>query len=441
MFNEEGASLMKDTTRRAKQSAKQFSEILTREPGLLDLLAIREHGKVAFDDLHKRLGAMLVESILQIEREEITGIDHKPKEPGFYKWGYQQGSVFIGDQKQKMRKPRAIRNGQEFVSPTYDKLKSSGAFSEELLAKLMAGISARQYKATVIKAAEAFGVSSGSVSRHFVKASAKKLKEFVERDLSTFLPFAIMLDTVHRGGVAFIVALGIDTKGKKKVLGFWEGATENSTITLKLIEDLERRNLPLSSQVLFITDGGSGVIKALKDKFGTQLIHQRCTIHKDRNIQRHLAKKYRDTAHDKFKKALAHTSYKDAKAELLKLERWLRGINPSAANSLLEALEEILTLHKLRVPEELRRVLSTTNGIENLFSTTRHREKNLKNYNPKYNGKPTKSGLSQRWLATVFINAESGFRTVKGFESIPGVINNIKKIHQELFDNENKVAA
>lgn len=432
---------MKDSTRTAKQSAKQFHEILEREPGLLDLMAIRDHGKTAFDDLHKKLGVMLVESILQIEREEFTGADHSPKEPGFYKWGYQQGSVFIGDQKQKLRKPRAIRAGTEFVSPTYEKLKNSGVFSEELLAKLMAGISARQYKSTVTKAAEAFGVSSSSVSRHFVKASAKKLKEFVERDLSKFEPFAILIDTVHRGGVAFIVALGISKVGKKQVLGFWEGATENSTITLKLFEDLERRKLRLSDESLFITDGGSGVIKALRDKFGDKLIHQRCTIHKDRNIQRHLAKKYRNTAHEKFTTALRHTSYKDAKAELLKFEQWLRGINPSAANSLREALEEVLTLHRLRVPEELRKVLRTTNGIENLFSTTRHREKNLKNYNPIYKGKSVKRNLSQRWLATVLLNAETGFRKVKGFEDIEIVVRNIKKLHQEIIDSKNKMAA
>lgn len=274
-----------------------------------------------------------------------------------------------------------------------------------------------------------------------MKASAKRLKEFVERDLSKFEPFAILLDTVHRGGVAFIVALGINKIGQKQVLGFWEGATENSTITLKLFEDLERRKLQLTDEILFITDGGSGVIKALREKFGDKLIHQRCTIHKDRNIQRHLAKKYRKQAHQKFTTAIKHTSYKDAKAELLKLEQWLRGINPSAANSLLEALEEVLTLHRLQVPEELRKVLSTTNGIENLFSTTRHREKNLKNYNPIYNGKPVKKDLSQRWLATVLLNAETGFRKVKGFEGIDFVIRNIKKLHQEIIDSKNNMAA
>jgi putative transposase len=432
---------MKNSTRTAKQAAKQFKEILNSNDPLLDLMAIREVGKVAFDDLHKRLGVMLVESIFQMEREELTGHEYLPKEPGLYKWGYQQGSVFIGDQKFKVKKPRAINNGREVVLPSYERLKESGAFSEEILAKLMAGISARQYGATVTKAAEAFGVSPSSVSRHFIKASAKKLKEFAERDLSKIAPFAILLDTVHRGGVAFIVALCIDIEGHKHVLGFWEGATENSVITLQLFEDLERRKLKLSDEVVFITDGGSGIIAALRAKFGARLIHQRCTIHKDRNIQKHLAKKYRNRAHDMYKRAMSHQKYEDARAELLTLERWLRGVNPSAANSLLEALEEILTVHKLNAPEELRRVLSTTNGIENVFSVVRHREKNVKNYSAMYRGKPVKKDLSQRWLATVLLNAEAGFRRVRGYAAIQAVRESIRKLHAKSVDTENKKAA
>lgn len=432
---------MKDSTRRSIQTAKQLNEVLNGNAELMNLLTIQQFGKVAFDDLHKRLGVMLVESILQIEREELAGPSYAPSTAGLSKWGFQQGSVFVGDQKYKIKKPRLIGDGVEKSLPSYEKLKESGAFSEELLSKLMAGISARQYKSTVTKAAEAFGVSPSSVSRHFVKASAKKLKEFVERDLSGFEPFAIMLDTVHRGGMAFIVALGIDTAGKKQVLGFWQGATENSVITLQLFEDLERRKLKLSNEIIFITDGGSGVISALRSKFGQMLIHQRCTIHKDRNIQKHLAKRYRDRAHDLFKAALLHVKYSDAKSELLKMEKWLRGINPSAANSLLEALEEILTLHRLNTPEEIRKILSTTNGIENLFSTLRHREKNLKNYSSIYRGKPVKKDISQRWLATVLLNAEKGFRKVKGHKEIPTVLASIRKLHKQIVDMESKKAA
>jgi putative transposase len=70
------------------------------------------------------------------------------------------------------------------------------------------------------------------------------------------------------------------------ILGFWEGATENNEICQALLADLEDRGLVLSAKVIFVTDGGKGLIKCLRDKFGKKLLLQRCTIHKDRNLQK-----------------------------------------------------------------------------------------------------------------------------------------------------------
>ena len=78
-----------------------------------------------------------------------------------------------------------------------------------------------------------------------------------------------------------------------------------------------------------------------------------------------------------FRRALNREKCEDAKAELFELRKWRESINPSAARSLNEAFDEIVNLHKLEVAEGLRRVLSTTNDIENVFSVVRHREKNL----------------------------------------------------------------
>ncbi|MEI6127310.1 MAG: hypothetical protein WCQ99_12240 [Pseudomonadota bacterium] len=63
-----------------------------------------------------------------------------------------------------------------------------------------------------------------------------------------------------------------------------------------------------------------------------------------------MPKKYRREAHRKYRIALEQTNYKDAKQMLVEFEKWLRKINESAADSLLEAIEEILTLHRLEVP-------------------------------------------------------------------------------------------
>jgi transposase-like protein len=274
-----------------------------------------------------------------------------------------------------------------------------------------------------MEAAGGFGVSPGSVSRHVVEVTVQKLKEFKERDLSGMIPFAIFIDTLHRGGQAFLVVLGMDTEGSKHILGFWEGATENHEICEELFSDLERRGLRLSKRVLWVTDGGKGICKALRDRFGKKLIHQRCTIHKDRNIQRHLAKKYRKEAHRRFQTALEQNSYEDAKKMLKEFERWLRAINESAADSLLEAFEDILTLHRLKVPGLLRKTLTSTNPIESMFSTVRHCEGNIKRYH--------NSAMSQRWLAAVLLHCEKGFRRVKGYLGIAEVIATIEQTQEE----------
>jgi transposase-like protein len=304
---------------------------------------------------------------------------------------------------------------------SYEAMRDSEGFSEQLLGQSLAGLSARRYRETVVNAAEAFGVSPSAVSERLVEATAQRLKEFRERRLEDFGVFAVFLDTVHRGGTAFVVALGLDSSGQKRALGFWEGATENAEVGEMLLADLEGRGLKLSAKVLFIIDGGKGTAKALKDRYGRKLILQRCTIHKDRNLQAHLPKKYRKEAHRRFRVALEQNDYKEAEKLLKELEQWLRAINESAADSLLEAFNELLTLHRLKVPALLRKTLLSTNPIESLFSRVRACEKNIKRYR--------NSRMAQRWLASVLLYAEQSFRTIKGHAVIKGVLANIEAEH------------
>ncbi|MBI5748162.1 MAG: transposase, partial [Nitrospinae bacterium] len=76
----------------------------------------------------------------------------------------------------------------------------------------------------------------------------------------------------------FIIGLGIDTAGEKMPLGLWLGATENHELCEELIANMQRRGLQVSRRIIWVTDGGKGIIKALRDCFGKKLIHQRCTI-------------------------------------------------------------------------------------------------------------------------------------------------------------------
>ena len=375
--------------------------------------------KQALDAVMLEMGRMVAESVMLMEREEVAGPDYYPTNSVFQKWAHEQGSIYLGDQKVPVTRPRLRHVDQgEVTLQSYARLRSPGEFSEELLEKILRGVSAQKYADTVLHAAHAVGVSPTTISRKLVDLTAAKLKAFQERSLVDFQPFALFLDTIHRGGEAFLVALGVDVSGEKKALGFWQGSSENHEICEALFRDLERRGLALSRRILFVTDGGSGLRKALRDRFGKKLVHQRCAIHKSRNLQRHLAKPYRHEAHRRLMMALEQTSYADARRMLRELEAWLRTTNESAADSLVEAFEEFLTLHRLQVPALLRKTLLSTNLIESMFSLVRHSERNIK--------RTRGSFMLQRWLGTVLLSCAQRFRRVKGWAGIAQVLTTIE---------------
>jgi transposase-like protein len=406
---------------RARKKATEALKGLADEAWWAErVFQVMRDGKQALDSALHDIGRMVAEAIMYMEREEVAGPDYRPVSQDVRKWASQAGSVFIGDQKVRVSRPRLRGPDGEVALETYRRLKSRGQFSEELLAEVLRGMSARKYHETVTQAGKSFGVTRSSVSRHVVEATAKQLRELKERRLDDWELFAMFIDTIHRGGAAFVVALGIDMQGNKRPLGFWEGATEDHVICQELLAELERRGLSIPSRTLWVTDGGAGVIKALKARCGDRLVHQRCTIHKDRNIQRHLPKRYRKEAHRRFRTALEQNSYNDSKKMLEDFGAWLRDINESAGDSLDEALEELLTLHRLRVPAKLRKTLHSTNAIESTFSTVRACESNIKRYR--------NSAMRQRWLAAVLLHSEKGFRKGKGYAFIEGVAATIDEI-------------
>lgn len=405
-----------------REAKKLFEEVCGEEWLARELEGVMAEGKKALDGCVVEVGRMLVEVMMGAQRAQMAGADYRPVEGNLKKWGWQPGSVYVGSQKLKVEHPRLRGVGGEIPLPVYERLRKPGEFSEEMLMRAMRGMSGRKYRQTVEEISQSFGISPSTISKRLVEATAEKLRRLRERDLSDFEAFAIFLDTVHRGKAAFTVALGIDVSGQKRVLGFWEGATENHEVARSLVSDMESRSLNLTGEIIFVTDGGGGIIRALKDRFGKDLIHQRCTIHKDRNLQRHLPKRYRKECHRRFRQALALKDYAEARKALNDLEAWLAGINESAAESLREAKEQLLTLHRLEVPALLRRTLHSTNPIESMFATVRDCENNIKRYR--------NSKMSQRWLGAVLIHAEESFRTVKGYQEISKVIRKIKQMQK-----------
>jgi putative transposase len=112
----------------------------------------------------------------------------------------------------------------------------------------------------------------------------------------------------------------------------------------------------------------------------------------------------------RIRNAYAMTRYAEAKAELGKIFRQLERINPSAARSLEEGLEETLTVHRLGVGTLLRRTLASTHPIESCLSTGGRVARNVKRWRA--------GDHALRWTATGLLEAERKFRRVKGFREL-----------------------
>lgn len=217
-----------------------------------------------------------------------------------------------------------------------------------------------------------------------------------------------------------IAALGIGCDGTKTVLGLREGATENTAVVNELLSDLVERGLDFSTPRLYILDGGKALHAAVKRHAGESAFIQRCQVHKKRNVIDHLPQDHKADVKRKLQNAYAMAEYSDAKRALDRLHRELMDINPSAARSLEEGMEETLTVHRLRMPEQLRRALSSTNVIESAFSIVETVCRNVKRWRD--------GDHIERWIASGLLVAERQFRKVIGHREIPMFVSSMVNV-------------
>jgi putative transposase len=271
-----------------------------------------------------------------------------------------------------MQRPRVrTKAGTEAELPIYRQLQSPEAMPQAALARMVRGVSTRDYEGVVDVAREGFGVAKSSVSRAFVKATAEGVKQLSERKLDQERFLAIFVDGVEYAGETLIVALGVTDQGEKRILGVRQGGTENSAVCIALFEDLQTRGLPTDRPMLFVLDGSKALHSAVKKVWGEKALIQRCQIHKRRNVLAHLPGKHHAECVRQLSLAYQETSYEAALKQLKLTASWLDRLNPDAAASLREGMEETLTVVKLGLPPALQRTFVTTNPIESAFSVVR----------------------------------------------------------------------
>ncbi len=206
-----------------------------------------------------------------------------------------------------------------------------------------------------------------------------------------------------------ICAVGVDSAGKKHVLGLREGATENAEVARSLLEELVARGLDPKRRRLFVIDGAKALRAAIAPVFGENTPVQRCRNHKIRNVVGHLPKAQDDQARSIFKAAF-RLDTKEGTAKLEQYASWLERDWPSAAGSLREGLAELFTINSLGLPSELRRCLGTTNIIDNGHSALRDRVRRVRNWQS--------GSMALRWSAVAMDAISHGFRRVMGYKHL-----------------------
>ena len=199
-----------------------------------------------------------------------------------------------------------------------------------------------------------------------------------------------------------------------------------------LLSELLERGLDFSTPRLYILDGGKALAAAVKRHAGEAGFIQRCQVHKKRNVIDHLPEEYKAEVKRKLQNAYAIVDYDGAKKALENLHRELMHINPSAARSLAEGLEETLTVNKLRVPAQLRRTLSSTNVIESAFSIVETVCRNVKRWRD--------GDHLERWVASGLLVAERQFRKVIGYREIPILISSMAAASKKTVAKKEAVA-
>lgn len=150
------------------------------------------------------------------------------------------------------------------------------------------------------------------------------------------------------------------------------------TICKQLLTDLVDRGLCSDKGLLVIIDGSKALRTAVRDIFGQKALVQRCQVHKKRNVLDHLPENQHDWVKRKLDKAWSMEDASRAEKELKAWANELQKDYPGAAASLLEGLEETLTVKRLRLSDLLTRTLSSTNPIESAFDIVRSLSRNIK---------------------------------------------------------------
>ena len=354
---------------------------------------------------------------VELQRELVSLVGERyartGRQPGLVRWTPQAGSIYLGDQKLPITVPR-VRDRQqnrEVSLTTYQQFQTPRQLDTGLLQRVLGGLATREYARCAEAVPAAFGLSASTVSRRFIRASARQLQQLLERRLEAETFLALVIDGKTFAEDGMVTAVGVTVDGRKVILGFVQTATENRRVCAAFLRALIERGLRFEDGLLVVTDGAKGLHAAVEEVFGAAAVLQRCQWHTRENVLSYLPEKHRPAIRRQLQAAYEHPTYDAALRALKQVRQELRLLNASALTSLEEGLEETLTLHRLGVFRELGISLKTTNLLESIHARVEARVQKVDHWR--------NSDQKQRWLATALLDLEPQRRRVKNYQALP----------------------
>lgn len=326
-----------------------------------------------------RLKGAVMERLLEAEMSTHLGHDrHERRKGSNSRNGHTTKTVTTDTGPVEIRVPRDREGSFEpqLVKKRQTRLEG---FDEKVLALYGRGMTTRDIQAHL---RELYGTD---VSHELISKATEGVmdlfREWQSRPLDAVYPI-VYLDALFvstRDGAqvvkrAFYIALGVGLDGKRDVLGVWAAPTEGAKFWLSILTELKNRGI---EDILFIcADGLSGLDKAVEAAF-PMAVMQTCIVHLIRAALRFVAWADRKVVAGALKPLYTAENEDAALAELEKLEHKHGDKYPTVIRTFRSRWEQFVPF--LSYPQEIRRMLYTTNAVESLNSQLR---KVLRNRGP-----------------------------------------------------------
>ena len=297
-----------------------------------------------------------------------------PRPAGGYRNGYYERDFVTRFGTLRLRIART--RGKSFLPAGLDKFQRRAPEVAMLIREaFLRGISTRQV-GRVVATLTGEVVSAQTVS-NLTRDLDAAVRQFHQARLNDEWAY-LFLDGVNlkvrrpagRQCVQMLVAYGVRQDGTRQLLGFLRTKGEGQAHWEALLNDLYRRGLKGDKLLLIVTDGCPGLAAAIQTVY-PRAAHQRCWVHKMRNILEKVRKRDYDAVKTHAQAIYLAGSRRQAEAAARSFCRRWRPDYPSLVRQLERDLPELLAFY--RFPKHLWRKLRTTNIIERCFVEVRRR--------------------------------------------------------------------